>query len=71
LWWDKEVTNVYLGTYSRAKYRALVQYGGEEALNFGELNASQRRRCALRLKDAIAEYGLKEENGKSMTVPIY
>lgn len=48
-----------------------MQYGGEEALNFGELNASQRRRCALRLKDAIAEYGLKEENGKSMTVPIY
>ena len=62
---------LHYGTYSRAKYRALVQYGGEEALNFGELNASQRRRCALRLKDAIAEYGLKEENGKSMTVPIY
>ena len=71
LWWDKEVVNVYLGTYSRAKYRALVQYGGEEAINFGTLNASQRRRCALRLKDAISQYGLKEENGKTMTVPIY
>lgn len=71
LWWDKEVTNVYLGTYSRAKYKALVQYGGEEAVDFGNLNASQKRRCALRLKDAIALYGLKEENGKAMTVPIY
>lgn len=71
LWWDDDVKNVYLGAYSRAKYRALVQYGGEEAAKFGELDSSQKRRCALRLKDAIAQYGLKEDNGKAMTVPIY
>lgn len=71
LWWDKDVKNVYLGTYSRAKYRALVQYGGEGAADFGNMNASQKRQCALRLKDAIALYGLKEDNGKAMTVPIY
>lgn len=71
LWWDKDTEKVYLGTYSRKKYEALIQYGGEEALNFGELNSAQKRRCALRLKEAIEKYNLTEENGTKMTVPIY
>lgn len=71
LWWDKDTEKVYLGTYSRKKYEVLIQYGGEEALNFGELNSAQKRRCALRLKEAIEKYNLTEENGTKMTVPIY
>lgn len=70
LWWTKDVTKNYLGTYSREKYVALMKYGGEEAANFGELNSAQKRQCALRLKDAIEKYGLKEENGQLMTVPV-
>lgn len=71
LWWTKDVETVYLGAYTREKYLALVEYGGKEALNFGELNSAEQRQCALRLKDAIEKYGLKEANGKNMTVPIY
>lgn len=71
LWWDKDVAKVYLGTYSREKYVALMQYGGEDAAKFGELNSGQKRQCALRLKEAIEKYELKEANGDPMTVPIY
>ncbi|HJA55541.1 MAG TPA: DUF4843 domain-containing protein [Candidatus Bacteroides intestinigallinarum] len=71
LWWTKDVETVYLGAYTREKYLALVEYGGEEVLRFGELNSAEQRQCALRLKDAIEKYGLKEANGKAMTVPIY
>lgn len=71
LWWDKDTERVYLGVYSRKKYEALIRYGGEEALNFGELNSAQKRRCALRLKEAIEEHNLMEDNGTKMTVPIY
>lgn len=71
LWWDKDVTKIYLGAYSREKYVALMRYGGEDAANFGKLNSGQRRQCALRLKEAIDKYELKEANGKAMTVPIY
>lgn len=71
LWWDKDTEKVYLGAYSRKKYEALMNYGGKEAPDFGELNSAQKRRCALRLKDAIEKYDLREENGAKMTVPIY
>lgn len=71
LWWDKDVTKIYLGAYSREKYVALMRYGGEDAANFGMLNSGQKRQCALRLKEAIDKYELKEANGKAMTVPIY
>ena len=71
LWWTKDVETVYLGAYTREKYLALVEYGGEEVLRFGELNSAEQRQCALRLKDAIEKYGLEEANGKPMTVPIY
>ena len=37
LWWNKTVERNYLGTYSLEKYKALVQYGGEEAADFGVL----------------------------------
>lgn len=71
LWWDYDTEKVYLGIYSRIKYESLVLYGGDEALNFGELNSAQKRKCALRLKNAIVEHDLREENGNKMTVPIY
>lgn len=70
LWWTKTVDKNYLGTYSPKKYRALVQYGGEEAKDFGNLNAAQKRLCALRLKQAIEDNNLLEENGQPMTVPV-
>lgn len=71
LWWSADVEKVYLGAYSREKYVALMQYGGEDAAKFGELNSGQKRQCALRLKEAIEKYELKEANGVPMTVPIY
>lgn len=71
LWWNKDVIKTYLGTYSREKYVALMQYGGDEATKFSELNSGQKRQCALRLKEAIEKYALKEANGDPMTVPIY
>lgn len=70
LWWTKTIERNYLGTYSREKYEALVQYGGESAADFGNLNTAQKRQCALRLKQAIEDYGLKEKDGKAMTVPV-
>lgn len=69
LWWTNTVTKIYLGAYSRAKYEALVIYTG--ITDFGKLNSGEKRQCALKLKDAIEKYDLKEENGKPMTVPIY
>lgn len=71
LWWDIEVERVFLGKYSHEKYVALQKYGGEEAMDFGKLNAAQKRQCALRLKAAIVSEGLTEKDGKPMTVPIY
>lgn len=71
LWWDKDVERIYLGKYSREKYVALLKYGGEEAIGFGELNSAQKRQYALRLKEAIVREGLTEKDGKPMTVPIY
>ena len=70
LWWNKTVERNYLGTYSLEKYKALVQYGGEEAADFGNLNTAQKRLCALRLKQAIVDYDLREKDGKPMTVPV-
>lgn len=69
LWWTKEVTTVYLGNYSREKYEALATYTG--ITDFGKLNSGEKRQCALKLKDAIQKYDLKEKDGKPMTVPIY
>lgn len=69
LWWTNMVKKIYLGAYSRAKYEALVTYTG--VTDFGSLNSGEKRQCALKLKDAIEKYGLKEDNGKPMTVPIY
>lgn len=71
LWWNKDVVKTYLGEYSREKYIALVQYGGEEVVSFDKLNSGQKRQCALRLKDAIEKYNLKEADGSPMIVPIY
>lgn len=70
LWWTSVVQRNYLGTYSREKYEALIRFGGEEASDFGNLTAAQKRLCALRLKQAIVDYDLKEKDGKSMTVPV-
>lgn len=70
LWWTTTVNKNYLGTYSPEKYRALVQYGGEEATDFGNLNTAQKRLCALRLKQAIIDNDLREKDGKPMTVPV-
>lgn len=70
LWWTSVVQRNYLGTYSREKYEALIQYGGEEASDFGNLTTAQKRLCALRLKQAIVDYDLKEKDGRSMTVPV-
>lgn len=73
LWWTKDVTKIYLGTYSRTKYEALVTYTGVS--DFGKLNSGQKRQCALKLKDAIEQYNLqdkdKDGNEFPMEVPIY
>lgn len=69
LWWTNIITKVYLGGYSREKYEALVKYTG--VTDFGVLNSGEKRQCALKFKDAIERYDLREKNGDKMTVPIY
>lgn len=69
LWWTNTITKLYLGDYSREKYEALAKYTG--ITDFGKLNSGEKRQCALKLKDAIEKYDLKEEDGSPMVVPIY
>lgn len=70
LWWTSMIQKNYLGVYSREKYEALIRYGGEEAVDYGNLSTAQKRLCALRLKQAIEDHNLVEKDGKPMTVPI-
>lgn len=67
-WWDLAVEEAYLGKYSALKYQEFIDETG--IVDFGELDASEKRHYALLFKRALEREPRMDEDGKPMSVTI-
>lgn len=69
LWWDENITNLFLGTYSEEKYLAFYACTGVSDLT--DLPFWRLRQLTLEFRAYIEKHGLTEKNGEPMTVVAY
>lgn len=69
LWWDENITNLFLGTYSEEKYLAFYECTGLTDLT--DLPYWRLRQLTLEFRKYIEEHHLTEKNGEPMTVVAY
>lgn len=68
-WWDAEVESAYLGDYSLKKLETVVA-ANEAFTGFDGLSGTERRKIALKTKEYIKRYGITEEDGSPMVIPV-
>lgn len=69
LWWDDDMTNNFLGTYSDKKYTEFFKCTGVSDLT--EMPAWEKRKLVLEFREYIEKNNITEENGDPMTVVAY
>ena len=73
MWWNSEVTKLFLGTYSRKKYVEFVTFSGIS--NFGALSTAEKRQASLEFKYYVAENNIMDKDDKTgqefpMEIPV-
>lgn len=68
-WWKREITDAYLGPFSKEKYRAFVAYTGRTDLE--GLTPLEKRKICREFKQYVLDNNLKEADGSDMIIPIY
>lgn len=68
-WWNEDITNLFLGTYSEEKYLAFYACTGISDLT--GLPFWRLRQLTLEFRKYIEEHDLREKNGEPMTVVAY
>ena len=73
LWWDDNVTKLFLGTYSRKKYEEFVRFSG--IADFGKLSTAEKRQAALGFKYYVAENNIMDKDDSTgaespMIIPV-
>lgn len=67
-WWDKRITNLFLGAYSDAKYSRFME--SSNVTDLSGYSFTETREMALQFKIDIATYGWTEDDGSPMTVTV-
>lgn len=67
-WWDSDVTDYFLGTYSDKKFELFYQHGYMG--DYGSLDDSEKRYYALKFKYWLQENPQTEDDGVKMSVAI-
>lgn len=73
LWWNNEVTKLFLGTYSRKKYVEFAAFSGVS--DFGALSTAEKRQVSLDFKYYVAANNIMDKNDKTgeefpMEIPV-
>lgn len=73
MWWNSEVTKLFLGTYSRKKYVEFVTFSGIS--NFDALSTAEKRQASLEFKYYVAENNIMDKDDKTgqefpMEIPV-
>lgn len=69
LWWDDNITNLFLGKYSEEKYLAF--YECTQISDLTDFPFWRLRQLTIEFREYIGKHDLKEKNGDPMTVVAY
>ena len=68
-WWNSDIDNYYLGTYSNKKYEVFIQVTG--IFDMSDLDSSTKRSYALKLKQYLKENPTLDESNQYIEVPVF
>lgn len=70
-WWDSEIEEYTLGSYSDAKYKLFIEVTGVYDMSDDVMDDSERRSYALMFKQYLIDNPTLDEDGQYMTVPVF
>ena len=67
-WWKREITDAYLGEFSKEKYKAFIECTGR--IDLEGLSPIEKRKICREFKQYVLDNNLKEADGTDMIIPI-